>query len=59
MITVNLTEAEQWFLVETLMREVVKLRDEIRENDDYDCGGFLKERERFIGNLLHKLREDK
>jgi hypothetical protein len=57
--TINLADKEQEFLVEMLKKEIPNLRDEILHTDDHDYREFLKEREKFVHDLLGKLEENK
>ncbi len=55
--TINLADKEQEFLIEMLEREIPNLREEILHTDDHDYREFLKERERFVHELVGKLKE--
>ncbi|MBI3303714.1 MAG: hypothetical protein HYZ72_16740 [Deltaproteobacteria bacterium] len=56
MATIMLSDKEQQFLIELLEREIPNLRDEILHTDDSEYRDFLKERERFIKDLVHNLK---
>ena len=58
MRTIHLSDQEQQFLLELLQREIPNLREEILHTDDYEYRNFLKERERFINDLVHHLSEE-
>ncbi len=57
MSTVSLSEKEHGLLTEILEREIPDLRDEIWHTDDHDYRESLKERERYIKELLGKFKE--
>jgi hypothetical protein len=58
MRTIHLSDQEQQFLLELLQREIPNLREEILHTDDYEYRNFLKERERFVNDLVHHLSEE-
>jgi hypothetical protein len=51
----TLSDQEQEFLLEMLKKEIPNLREEILHTDDHDYREFLKERERFVKELVQKL----
>jgi hypothetical protein len=59
MAAINLSEKEQWFLVELLVREILGMQDESWQIEDCTDREFLEEREHLIGGLLRKLKERK
>jgi len=52
MSTIMLNDQEQQFLLEMLQKEIPNLREEILHTDDHDYRVFLKERERFVKELV-------
>lgn len=57
MSTIMLNDQEQQFLLEMLQKEIPNLREEILHTDDHDYRVFLKERERFVKELVQKLSQ--